>query len=189
VNFNETSISTDRIYQHIPELERSAGANRFTRKHRLRDAIIGSLDHLKKGSRTRSVAGGHRREDNASHNSLEKTLREIQKTDTVIYTIGLLGMRQERSQARQEVCGTPRLPAAGYSRKMSRRYSICEQVAQRHPQSVHLLLPQQREPGRQLPCRLRRSDSTRGRANSWHARATATSPQRPYCLYDVRLGN
>src|SRR5713101_4519703 len=58
----------------------------------LYDAIIGSLDHAKKGSRDKKVllvvTDGS---DNASRNSLEKTIREIQKTEVVIYTIGLIG--------------------------------------------------------------------------------------------------
>ena len=36
-------------------------------------------------------------EDNTSRNSLEKTIREIQKTDTVIYTIGLLSQESKKS--------------------------------------------------------------------------------------------
>src|SRR5713101_1131950 len=50
-----------------------------------------ALERMKKGSKDKKVllvvTDG---EDNTSHNSLEKTIREVQKTDTVIYTIGLL---------------------------------------------------------------------------------------------------
>jgi len=71
----------------------------------LYDAIIGSLDHAKKGSRDKKVllvvTDGS---DNASRNSLEKTIREIQKSEVVVYTIGLIGTeegKRERSRARK----------------------------------------------------------------------------------------
>ena len=41
-------------------------------------------------------------EDNTSHNSLEKTIREIQKTDTVIYTIGLLSEESKKNAKTRE---------------------------------------------------------------------------------------
>src|SRR6266478_5208261 len=39
-------------------------------------------------------------EDNASRNSLEKMIREVQKTDTVIYTIGLLSQENKKEAKR-----------------------------------------------------------------------------------------
>ncbi len=45
-------------------------------------------------------------EDNTSHNSLDKAIKEVQKTDTVIYTIGLLERReQEELEAGQKGAG------------------------------------------------------------------------------------
>jgi Ca-activated chloride channel homolog len=71
----------------------------------LYDAIIGSLDHAKKGSRDKKVllvvTDGS---DNASRNSLEQTIHEIQKSEVVVYTIGLIGTeegKRERSRARK----------------------------------------------------------------------------------------
>jgi Ca-activated chloride channel family protein len=71
----------------------------------LYDAIIGSLDHVKKGSRDKKVllvvTDG---EDNASRSTLEKTIREIQKTEVVIYAIGLIGEdegKKARNRARK----------------------------------------------------------------------------------------
>jgi Ca-activated chloride channel family protein len=57
----------------------------------LYDAILASLDHLKKGHRDKKVllvvTDG---EDNASRHDLEDTVREAQRSDAVIYTVGLL---------------------------------------------------------------------------------------------------
>jgi VWFA-related protein len=56
----------------------------------LYDAVIGSLDHLKKGSRDKKVllvvTDG---EDNASRHSLENAVEQAQRADTVIYAVGV----------------------------------------------------------------------------------------------------
>ncbi|MGO8819082.1 MAG: VWA domain-containing protein [Terriglobia bacterium] len=58
----------------------------------LRDAVIASLDHLKLGNRDKKVllviTDG---EDNASRYTLEELMAKAQKSNAVIYTIGLLG--------------------------------------------------------------------------------------------------
>lgn len=58
----------------------------------LRDAVIASLDHLKLGNRDKKVllvvTDG---EDNASRYSMEELMDRAQKSNAVIYTIGLLG--------------------------------------------------------------------------------------------------
>jgi Ca-activated chloride channel homolog len=56
----------------------------------LYDAVIGSLDHLKKGTRDKKVllvvTDG---EDNASRHSLENVVEQAQRADAVIYTVGV----------------------------------------------------------------------------------------------------
>ena len=56
----------------------------------LYDAVIGSLDHLKKGAKDKKVllvvTDGV---DNASRRTLENAVQEAQRSDAVIYTIGL----------------------------------------------------------------------------------------------------
>jgi Ca-activated chloride channel family protein len=56
----------------------------------LYDAVIGSLDHLKKGTRDKKVllvvTDG---EDNASRHSLENAVEQAQRADAVIYTVGV----------------------------------------------------------------------------------------------------
>ncbi len=56
----------------------------------LYDAVIGSVDHLKKGARDKKVVlivtDG---EDNASRHSLENAVEQAQRNDAVIYAVGL----------------------------------------------------------------------------------------------------
>src|SRR5437879_9634069 len=103
VNFNDDFyLDLDKDFtSSIPELKEALERIDSRGSTALRDAILGSLDHLKKGTKDKKVllvvTDG---EDNASHNSLEKTLREIKKTDTVIYTIGLLGSEGKKGAKR-----------------------------------------------------------------------------------------
>jgi Ca-activated chloride channel family protein len=61
----------------------------------LYDAVYASLDHVKLGNRDKKVllaiTDG---EDNASRYSFEELLRYAQKSDAVIYTVGLLGSEE-----------------------------------------------------------------------------------------------
>src|SRR4029077_8589429 len=106
VNFNDDFyLDLDKDFtSSIPELKEALERIDSRGSTALRDAIIGSLDHLKKASKDKKVllvvTDG---EDNASRNSLEKMIREVQKTDTVIYTIGLLSQenRKEAKRARK----------------------------------------------------------------------------------------
>ncbi len=103
VNFNDDFyLDLDKDFtSSVPELKEALERIDSRGSTALYDAIIGSLDHVKKGSRDKKVllivTDG---EDNTSHNSLEKTVREIQKTDTVIYTIGLLSEESKKSAKR-----------------------------------------------------------------------------------------
>ncbi len=67
----------------------------------LYDAVVGSLDHLKKGTRDKKVllvvTDG---EDNASRKTFEQTLEEAQKSDAVIYTVGLLSQESKKNAKR-----------------------------------------------------------------------------------------
>jgi len=100
----------------------------------LYDAIIGSLDHLKKASRDKHVllivTDG---EDNTSHNTLERTIREIQKTDTVIYTIGLLSQESKKNAKHARKALEDIAKASGgvayFPENVEDVHTICEQVA------------------------------------------------------------
>ncbi len=68
----------------------------------LYDAIIGSVDHLKKAHKDKRVllviTDG---EDNMSRNSLAKTIEVVQHSDAVIYAVGLYGKDENRASTRK----------------------------------------------------------------------------------------
>jgi len=100
----------------------------------LYDAIIGSMDHLKKGRKDKKVllvvTDG---EDNVSRNTLEKTLREIQKANVVIYTIGLFSDDDKKNRKKATRALKDISAASGgisyFPENVSDVHSICEQVA------------------------------------------------------------
>ncbi|HXJ04037.1 MAG TPA: VWA domain-containing protein [Candidatus Acidoferrum sp.] len=136
VNFNDDFyLDLDKDFtSSIPELKEALERIDSRGSTALFDAIIGSLDHLKKASKDKRVllvvTDG---EDNSSHNSLEKTLREIQKTNTVIYTIGLLGdeKRKEKNNAMRALKHIAEASGglAFFPESVDDVHSICEQVA------------------------------------------------------------
>src|SRR5437899_447283 len=136
VNFNDDFyLDLDKDFSSsIPELKEALERIDSRGSTALYDAIIGSLDHLKKGVKEKKVllivTDG---EDNTSRNSLEKTLREIQKTPTVIYTIGLLGQENKRSAKNAKKALTEIAQASGglsfFPENVDDVHAICEQVA------------------------------------------------------------
>jgi Ca-activated chloride channel homolog len=72
-------------------------------------------------------------EDNTSHNTLEKTIREIQKTDTVIYTIGLLSEESRKSAKKAKRALEEIAKSSGglafFPENVGDVHNICEQVA------------------------------------------------------------
>src|SRR5947208_8386612 len=103
VNFNDDFyLDLDKDFtSSVPELKEALERIDSRGSTALYDAIIGSLDHLKKASKDKHVllivTDG---EDNSSHYTLEKTIRDIHKTDTVIYGIGLLSQASKKSVKR-----------------------------------------------------------------------------------------
>src|SRR5579859_2251137 len=136
VNFNDDYyLDLDKDFtSSIPELKEALERIDSRGSTALYDAIIGSLDHLKKGVKEKkvllAVTDG---EDNTSRNSLEKTLREIQKTSTVIYTIGLLGQENKRSAKNAKKALSEIALASGglafFPENVDDVHAICEQVA------------------------------------------------------------
>src|SRR5262249_47768745 len=84
VNFNaDYYLDLDKdVTSSVPELKEALERIDARGSTALYDAIIGSMDHLKKGRKDKKVllvvTDG---EDNVSRNTLEKTLREIQKAN------------------------------------------------------------------------------------------------------------
>jgi Ca-activated chloride channel homolog len=136
VNFNDDFyLDLDKDFSNsIPELKEALERIDSRGSTALYDAIIGSLDHLKKASKDKKVllivTDG---EDNTSRNSLEKTIREIQRTNTVIYTIGLLSEENKKSKSKAKKALTQIAQASGglafFPENVDDVHSICEQVA------------------------------------------------------------
>ena len=136
VNFNDDFyLDLDKDFSSsIPELKEALERIDARGSTALYDAIIGSLDHLKKGVKEKKVllivTDG---EDNTSRSSLEKTIREIQKTDTVIYTIGLLSKESKRSAKNAKKALTEIANASGgvayFPENIEDVHAICQQVA------------------------------------------------------------
>jgi Ca-activated chloride channel homolog len=136
VNFNDDFyLDLDKDFtSSIPELKEALERIDSRGSTALYDAIIGSLDHLKKASKDKRVllivTDG---EDNTSHNSLEKTIREIQRTDTVIYAIGLLSQERKKEAKRAKKALEQIAAASGgvsyFPEDVEDVHHICEQVA------------------------------------------------------------
>src|SRR5205823_1636230 len=136
VNFNDDFyLDLDKDFtSSIPELKEALERIDSRGSTALYDAIIGSVDHVKKGHKDKKVllvvTDG---EDNTSHNTLEKTIREIQKTDTVIYTIGLLSEESKKTAKRAKRALEQIAQASGglsyFPENVEDVHSICEQVA------------------------------------------------------------
>jgi len=136
VNFNDDFyLDLDKDFSNsIPELKEALERIDSRGSTALYDAIIGSLDHLKKASKDKRVllivTDG---EDNTSHNSLDKTIREVQKTDTVIYTIGLLSEESKKNSKRAKKALEQIAQASGglafFPENVDDVHNICEQVA------------------------------------------------------------
>src|ERR1051325_10217971 len=136
VNFNDDFyLDLDKDFtSSVPELKEALERIDSRGSTALYDAIVGSLDHLKKASKDKHVllivTDG---EDNSSHYSLEKAIRDIQKTDTVIYTIGLLSQESKKSAKRARRALEDIAKASGgiayFPESVEDVHNICQQVA------------------------------------------------------------
>ena len=136
VNFNDDYyLDLDKDFSSsVPELKEALERIDSRGSTALYDAIIGSLDHLKKAHKDKRVllvvTDG---EDNTSRNSLEKAVREIQKTDTVIYTIGLLSEEKGKAKSKAKKALKEIADASGglayFPENVEDVHAICDQVA------------------------------------------------------------
>ncbi|MEQ1352559.1 MAG: VWA domain-containing protein [Candidatus Acidiferrum sp.] len=136
VNFNDDFyLDLDKDFTNsIPELKEALERIDSRGSTALYDAVIGSLDHLKKAAKDKRVllvvTDG---EDNTSHNSLDKAIKEVQKTDTVIYTIGLLSEESKKNSKRAKKALEQLALASGglafFPENVDDVHNICEQVA------------------------------------------------------------
>lgn len=134
VNFNDDfylDLPTD-FTNNIDELKEALERIDSRGSTALYDALIGSLDHLKKGTRDKKVllvvTDG---EDNTSRNNLERTMLEAQKSDAVIYTIGLLGKEKGAKRAKRALESVSKATGglAFFPEAVGDVEAICTQVA------------------------------------------------------------
>jgi Ca-activated chloride channel family protein len=137
VNFNDDYyLDLDKDFTNsVPELKEALERIDSRGSTALYDAIIGSLDHLKKASKDKRVllvvTDG---EDTVSRNTLETTVKDIQKTNTVIYTIGLLGEEDKKSDRKRAKKALEQIALSSgglayFPKSVEEVHSICEQVA------------------------------------------------------------
>jgi Ca-activated chloride channel homolog len=136
VNFNDDYyLDLDKDFtSSIPELKEALERIDSRGSTALYDAVIGSLDHLKKAHKDKKVllvvTDG---EDNTSRNTLERTVKEVQKTDTVIYTIGLLSDEKGKAKNRAKKALKEMAEASGglafFPENVEDVHTICDQVA------------------------------------------------------------
>lgn len=134
VNFNDDfflDLPTD-FTNNIDELKEALERIDSRGSTALYDALIGSLDHLRKGSRDKKVllvvTDG---EDNTSRSNLERTMLEAQKSDAVIYTIGLLGKEKGAKKAKRALESISKATGglAFFPEAITDVEAICTQVA------------------------------------------------------------
>jgi Ca-activated chloride channel homolog len=103
VNFNDDYyLDTEHDFtSSIPEMKEALERIDARGSTALYDAIIGSLDHLKKAHRDKRVllvvTDGM---DNASRHTLTETVNEVQHSDALIYAVGLFGKDDKGREAR-----------------------------------------------------------------------------------------
>jgi VWFA-related protein len=136
VNFNDDYyLDLDKDFtSSIPELKEALERIDARGSTALYDAVIGSIDHLKKGHRDKKVllvvTDGM---DNVSRNSLEKTIHEVQKANVVIYSIGLFsdekGSDRKKAMRALKDISTASGGVAFFPENVDDVHSICDQVA------------------------------------------------------------
>ena len=136
VNFNDDYyLDLDKDFtSSVSELKEALERIDARGSTALYDAVIGSMDHLKKGHKDKKVllvvTDG---EDNVSRNSLEKTLREIQKSNVVIYTIGLFSDEDKKNKKKAMRALKDISAGSGgvafFPENVDDVHSICDQVA------------------------------------------------------------
>jgi VWFA-related protein len=141
VNFNDDFYLDKDFTSDINELKEALERIDARGSTALYDAIVGSLDHLKKGTRDKKVllvvTDG---EDNASRigggdrrRALERTMLEAQKSDAAIYTVGLLGTERKRDARRAREALTRLAQDSGglafFPETMQEVEPVCTQIA------------------------------------------------------------
>jgi Ca-activated chloride channel homolog len=137
VNFNDDYyVDTDHDFtSDINEMKQALERIDARGSTALYDAVLGSLDWLKKGSRDKKVllvvTDG---EDNMSRHTLKDVIENAGHSNTVIYTIGLLGKdekRKTKNNARRALVEMSEATGgvAFFPEEVSDTESICKEIA------------------------------------------------------------
>ena len=136
VNFNEDYyLDLDKDFtSNIGELREALERIDSRGSTALFDALIGTLDHLKKGTRDKKVllviTDG---EDNASRKSFEYTVHAVQSSPAIIYAIGLLSQEDKHAARRAKRALTTLAQATGgvayFPKSTEEVQAICAEVA------------------------------------------------------------
>ena len=152
VNFNDDYyLDLDKDFTNsISELKEALERIDSRGSTALYDAVIGSLDHVKKGTRDKKVllvvTDGEDNSSRVGHGNkrqgLELTVLEAQKSDAVIYTIGLLG-QEKGSEARKAREALSRLSVATggvafFPEGAGDTTAICTQIAKLFDENIAL---------------------------------------------------
>ena len=171
VNFNdEYYLDTDGDFTSDQKNMNDALAHIDTRgSTALYDALIGSLDHLKKGHKDKRVllvvTDGV---DNASRESFEDTIKIAEQSNAAIYTIGVFSdedRRTEKSDVRKARRDLKALAEATGGRSVfpghaRGGHAHLRAGGQGNSQSIHAgILPNERRQGRNVPRSQGGSDS------------------------------
>src|SRR5712692_4798193 len=136
VNFNDDFyLDLDKDFtSSIPELKEALERIDSRGSTAMYDAIIGSLDHLKKGSRDKKlllvVTDG---EDNASRKNLATCVQEAQRSEAAIYAVGLLSQESKRAAKKARQALSSLADATGglafFPEAVQDTEAICTQIA------------------------------------------------------------
>jgi Ca-activated chloride channel family protein len=140
VNFND-DYYLDTVHDFTSDIEEMKDAlERIDARGStaLYDAVIGSLDHLKKGSKDKKVllvvTDGV---DNASRRTLQNAVQEAQRSDAVIYAIGLFSdddLKHNRGEMKKARTALTQLSTATgglafFPENVDDTQAICAQIA------------------------------------------------------------
>ncbi len=136
VNFNENYYLDQRanFTNNIAVLRQALERIDSRGSTALYDAVLASLHHLKKGTRQKKVllviTDG---EDDASRHNLEQTVRAVQKSDAIIYTVGLLSEDDHHAARRAKRALKALADSTGglafFPRSVNQVHTICLRIA------------------------------------------------------------
>lgn len=135
-HFNQVySLALDgKFTNDIAELQNALNHGEPTGATALYDAVVASLEHLKEGYHDKKVllivSDG---EDNSSHQTFAEMMEQAQRSNAIVYAIGLLGQENEKAaaHARQALLSLTRASggSAYFPQGVDQVETICTRIA------------------------------------------------------------